>query len=376
MQTNDKPETRRSTRLAFLVAGFGIACWAPLVPLAKERLGLDDGVLGALLLCLGLGSIVAMLTTGALSARFGSRPIIIVGGLGLAVFLPTLTIASTPTGLAIALALFGASLGSLDVAMNVHAVEVQKSAGRPLLSGFHAMYSVGGFAGPLIVTVLFYFKITPFAAMTVCSLLMIATLGAARSGLITTTQKDDAPLFALPRGVVLLIAALAAITYLVEGAVLDWGALLLITRNVLQTDQAGFGYMLFALAMTVGRLYGDFLVSKLGDKATLLWGGVMAISGFVLILIGPWLLTALPGFLLAGFGVSNVVPVLFRYAGSQTIMPSNLAVAAITTIAYAGVLIGPAIVGFVAQHLGLTTSFWMLALLLCAIPASAKRITQ
>jgi MFS family permease len=164
MHTNDTPKTRHSTRLAFLVAGFGIACWAPLIPLAKARLGLDDALLGILLLFLGVGSIIAMLSTGALSARFGARPIIICGGLGLALLLPILAVASTPFELAAALALFGASLGSLDVAMNIHAVEVQNDAERPLLSGFHAMYSVGGFAGPLVVTSMFYFQMTPLAS--------------------------------------------------------------------------------------------------------------------------------------------------------------------------------------------------------------------
>jgi predicted MFS family arabinose efflux permease len=157
----DRPETRLATRLAFLVAGFGLAAWAPLVPYARERVGVDDGMLGLLLLSLGLGSLVAMPMTGILSARFGSKPIIVSGALGMVLFLPLLTVADTPISLGLALLAFGASLGSLDVAMNIHAVEVEKAAHSPLMSGFHALFSIGGFAGALLMTFLLMLQTPP-----------------------------------------------------------------------------------------------------------------------------------------------------------------------------------------------------------------------
>src|SRR5690606_13569190 len=143
----DRPATRTATRLAFLVAGFGMACWAPLVPFAKLRVGVEDGELGLLLLCIGLGSISAMIATGPISARLGSKPVIVAGGLALAATLPFLALAATPVALGAALFVFGGALGSIDVAMNIHAVEVERAAARPLMSGFHALFSIGGFAG-------------------------------------------------------------------------------------------------------------------------------------------------------------------------------------------------------------------------------------
>ena len=128
MVSSDRPATRLATRLSFLVAGFGIACWAPLVPFAKVRLDLDDGTLGILLLCIGIGSVAAMMAAGSLSARYGSRPVILVGGFGLAVMLPILPVAPTTALQGISLLIFGAALGALDVAMNVHAVEVERAA--------------------------------------------------------------------------------------------------------------------------------------------------------------------------------------------------------------------------------------------------------
>lgn len=376
MQSADRPETRLATRLAFLIAGFGLACWAPLVPFAKARLGVDDGVLGILLLCLGLGSVAAMLATGMLSARYGSKPIIIAGGLGLALTLPILTIASTPFTLGITLAVFGASLGSLDVAMNIHAVEVEKGAGRPLMSGFHALFSIGGFIGSLLVTLLLSVHAGPLVATLLSSALMVLAMVVAWPRLLRTVPSEDAPLFAIPRSFVLLLAVLAAITFLVEGAILDWSALLLTTQGRVEASHGGLGYMLFAIAMTAGRLAGDTITAKLGDRAIMLWGGLVAVAGFVVLLLSPIAILAMSGFLLIGLGASNIVPVLFRKGGTQTVMPAGLAVAAITICGYAGVLIGPASVGFVANHVGLPGSFWMLAILLCAAPLCAGIVTR
>lgn len=147
MSFANSASTRLATRLSFLVSGFGLACWGPLVPFAKERLAVDEGVLGLLLICLGIGSILAMMATSALIARFGSRPIIVAGGFGLVLTLPWLAIAPTPVTLGASLLLFGALLGSLEVAMNSHAIEVERAASRPLMSGFHALFSIGGFVG-------------------------------------------------------------------------------------------------------------------------------------------------------------------------------------------------------------------------------------
>src|SRR6202453_593718 len=138
---------RLSTRLAFVAAGFGVACWAPMVPFAKTRCHLSDATMGLVLLLLGAGSIVAMPLAANLSGRFSSKPVVLSGGVGLALTLPLLSIVASPIALGVALFAFGASLGSLDVAMNLHAVEVERVSDKPLMSGFHALFSVGGFLG-------------------------------------------------------------------------------------------------------------------------------------------------------------------------------------------------------------------------------------
>jgi predicted MFS family arabinose efflux permease len=259
--------------------------------------------------------------------------------------------------------------------MNVHAIEVERAAQRPLMSGFHAMWSVGGLAGSALLTFLLSIRFSTLVGTMLCAALMAGAMIVAWPRLLRATRRADGPLFALPRGIVLALAVLAAITFLVEGAVLDWSALVLTEDGLVSTAQGGLGYVLFSIAMTAGRLSGDAVTARVGDRATLFWGGLLSVSGFVVLLTAPFAALALAGFVLIGLGASNIVPVLFRRAGDQRVMPAGMAVAAITTIAYAGVLAGPAAVGFVAQGVGLPMAFWMLAALLVVVPLSARPVT-
>jgi len=373
--TANRPDTRLATRLAFLVAGFGVACWAPLVPFAKQRLQVDDGTLGLLLLCLGVGSIAAMLLAGVVNSRHGSRPIILAGGFGLAVLLPLLAVAGSPVSLGLTLLGFGAALGSLDVAMNIHAVEVERAAVKPLMSGFHALFSVGGFIGATLITFLLSSNIDPIASTLFASVLMAIAMAFAAPRLLRASHSENAPLIVAPHGIVLLLAALALVMFLVEAAILDWSALLVTGKGLVSEAGGGLGYSIFAIAMTAGRFGGDFVSTRVGDRAILFWGGLATIGGFALVLSAAIASLSMSGFLLIGLGASNIVPVLFRRAGAQRAMPAGLAVAAITTAGYAGNLVGPAAIGFVAKAVGLPVAFWLLAALVGAVVLSARAVT-
>lgn len=377
----NRPATRLATRLAFLAAGFSLSCWAPLVPYARARLGVDDATLGLLLLCLGIGSVVAMPATAPLSARYGTRPVILGGGLGMALALPALATVDSLAGAAAALLLFGASLGTLDVAMNVHAVEVERDADRPLMSGFHGLFSVGGFAGSGGMTLLLAAGLAPWAAACLGAALVLVMLALAAPRLLRArpvtagAEGKRAPLFVRPRGIVALLGVLALVTFLAEGALLDWGALLMTDHRGVSPTQAGLGYTLFSLAMMAGRLTGDRVVAALGGRRVMLWGGLTAIAGLAVLLLAPqtpsgvWL--AFAGFPLIGAGAANLVPVLFSAAGRQRVMPPALAVAGMTAIGYAGMLGGPALIGFIARGMGLPTAFALLTALMALVPLSA-----
>lgn len=371
----DQSATRLATRLAFFVAGFAVACWAPLVPFAKERLMVNDAVLGVLLLCLGVGSILAMTLTGIINARYGSKPMILAACLGLTAILPLLPLARTPLELASFLFLFGASLGSLDVAMNIHAVEVERAAGRSLMSGFHALYSIGGFVGAGFMTFLLSVHFGAFASTLTGAVLMLIATVFIRPRLLHGGRTESSHVSVIPRGIVWLLSVLTAITFLAEGAVLDWSALLMTSTRLVTDARGGLGYMLFSVAMTTGRLFGDAVVGRIGDRNTLFWGSILAAAGFACVAAASVAPVAMLGFVLIGAGASNIVPVLFRRAGAQTVMPPGLAVAAISTCGYAGILVGPAAVGFIAKLSSLPAAFWMLAGLLGVVTVAARKVT-
>lgn len=354
-----------------------MAAWAPLIPFVKAQLGVSDGQLGLLLLCLGVGSIIAMPVTGYLSAQKGPRGMILLGGYLLVGLLPVLMLAPTATALGAALFVFGAALGTIDVSMNIHGAEVERREARPMMSGFHAMWSVGGIAGAGSMTGLLTLGLTPLQAALVGAVIAGAAMIGATPRLMTMRPTEaGGPAFALPRGIVLVIAGLTAIVFLTEGAILDWGALLTVERELLPKAQAGLGFMLFSIAMTVGRLTGDWLVARIGGLAALLWGGLVVMLGLALIVMGPGLILSMLGFLLVGAGAANLVPVLFSAAGRQKIMPPALAIAAVTTTGYAGILMGPALIGFVAQGVGLPLAFGGLIVLMVAVPLAASHVMR
>ena len=366
---------RLATRLAFFTAGFSMACCAPLFPFIKANVGADERQFGVLLLCFGLGSIIAMPVTGLVAARRGPRSMVMLGGFGLIIFLPALAIAETPFILGTALFLFGASLGTIDVAMNVHGVEVEYQEKRSLMSSFHAQFSIGGLFGAGLMTLLLSMGVSLIiAAFIGATVVLMAMLLTIRRLLFVSAVEQH--LFVFPRGIVLLLALLAAIMFLVEGAVLDWGALLVIDRQLAAPQNAGVGYILFSAAMVIARLTGDRIVSVFGEFWILIAGGIVTILGISVILLSSLPLVALVGFVLIGLGAANLVPIFFSAAGRQKVMPASLAIASVTTTGYAGVLIGPAMIGFTADITSLSIAFWLLALLIGFVPLTAYLVAK
>jgi MFS family permease len=367
---------QHSTRMAFFIAGFAIAAWAPLVPYAKARLAVGEATLGLLLLCLGIGSVLTMPLTGLLVARYGCRRVIWLATLFICGTLPFLAIASTIPTLALVLLVFGAGIGTVDVAVNIQAIIVEKATGRPLMSGFHGMFSVGGIVGAGGVSLLLSGGVEPFAAMLVVAGLIIVALLALGRWLLPYGSERDTPLFVRPRGIVLFVGLLCLICFLAEGSILDWGAVFLHSVRQVPVAEAGWGFTIFSIAMTICRLTGDRIVLALGGTRILVLGGLLAAGGLALAVLAPWLPVALLGFAIVGVGAANIVPVLFSSAGKQTLMPTNLAVAAITIFGYAGHLMGPALIGFVAEITSLSLALLGIAVLFLLVTASARRVPQ
>jgi predicted MFS family arabinose efflux permease len=360
---------QNATRAAFLVTGLGMSAWAPLVPFAKARAGVGDGSLGLLLLCLGAGSICAMPFAGAFAGRAGARAAILASGVVIAAILPVLAVADSVIVLGLALFVFGAALGMIDVAMNLLAVVVERASGRAMMSGFHGLFSLGGILGAVVVSALLSLGLPPLGATLTISLAIAVLLLVSARHLLSEGRDASTPPFAIPRGPVVIIGLLCFIVFLAEGAMLDWSALVLTTLKGADPAHGGLGYAAFSVAMTTGRLTGDRVVQKLGSYRVVLLGSVCAAAGFVLAVLLPGTSGALAGFVLIGLGASNIVPVLFTATGRQTVMPPNLAIAAVTGIGYLGILAGPALIGFVAHGVGLAGAFLLVGALLLVVAA-------
>lgn len=333
---------------------------------------MDDAMLGLVLLCLGAGSILAMPLTGVLASRQGCQRVMVASTAMMCAMLPLLAFAASPAALGIALFVFGAGMGAMDCAMNMQAVVVERESGRAMMSGFHAFYSIGGFVGAALMTALLSggFMLWSATSLAMFGIVLLAVFSARfwRADRVTAGGAS----FAWPHGVVLLIGLFAFVLFLAEGAILDWSAVFLTEVRQVDAAHAGSGFVAFSLTMTVMRLLGDRLVERMGRLRTIIVGSMCAAAGLLLASWAPHWPTTLFGFALVGLGCANVVPVLFSMTGQQRVMPEGLAVAAVTTLGYAGILAGPALIGVIAHASSLVVAFLCVAAALVGVAISAR----
>lgn len=370
-------KARASTFFSFLLCGIAVSAWAPMVPLAKQRAGLNEAELGLILLAMGAGAIFTMPVIGPLIQKKGSRTIILISSIITAGILPILAIVDTPVLLALSLFVFGSAIGSLDVAMNAQAVVVQDQVKRHIMSSFHGMFSVGGLIGAMLFGLLVYLKFSPFIAAVLIAVVLIAgALVYIKNLLDHPVQEEKAGfVFQLPKGPVVILGLFCFITFLAEGALLDWSALFLRDDRGFSISMAGSGYAVFSVSMAIMRFSGDNLVHKYGPNFIVFWGATLAAAGLLISVIFPWQAVSIIGFLLIGIGAANIVPVLFSSAGKADPSSPGMALAAVTTMGYAGQLAGPALIGFVAHLSSLPIALGSLAgpLLLVALSFGFRR---
>lgn len=363
---------QHSTRLLFLLAGFSAAAWASLVPVAKAATGVNEGQLGLVLLCLGIGSLLAMPVSGVVSTRHGCRKVLMVCGVALCACLPLLASVQNVFTLAAALFFFGAMIGTFDCVMNIQAVIVERDSKRPLMSGFHGFFSLGGLLGAATTSAIMDLGVSPFATVSAIALAGVLLLMLIRRHVLPYGNPAEGPPFALPRGEVLFLGMLCMTVFLVEGSMMDWSAVMLTENHGMPVAQAGYGFAAFSLTMTFGRLTGDRIVARVGRRSVVTVGGLLAMGGILLATLVPLWQAALLGYAMVGLGCSNIVPVLFTAVGRQTSMPQSVAVPAMSTLGYAGVLAGPAAIGFIAHHSSLPMAFLLVAALMLFVAISGR----
>ena len=352
-----------AARAFFFIGGFGTATWAPLVPLLRERLMVGDDVLGMLLLCIGVGSLLTMPLSGALAMRLGCRRVVMTAAI---LFAAILLLVSCVDALSLAVPIvliFGAVMGCIDVVVNIVAVLVEKGIGRRIMSGMHAFWSLGGFVGAGLYGVwVGLLGLTPFQSTAIAAGLILLLTAVYGRHLIPYGGGGGA-LLALPRGLIVFVGMTAFIAFLSEGAVMDWGGVYLTTVRGMDLALAGTGYSVFSAAMLTMRFLGDRVVQRIGALLVAVGGALLAFGGILLVMFAPVDALLYAGFFAIGIGSANIVPVFFSLMGRQNVMPVSAAVSAVSTMGYLGILAGPAAIGFVSSLTTLQTAFAMLAAL-------------
>lgn len=349
----------------FFIAGLTFASWASRIPDIKTKLQLTEAGLGAVLFALPVGQLVSLPLSGWLTSRFGSRQMLIGAAILFPLTLLLLALAATTWQLIAALFFFGLWANLINIAMNTQAVGVEKMYGRSIMASFHGLWSLAGFTGAAIGSLFVSADISPLLHFSiVCALTGLLVFTFYKNTLPNSFESNGAqPLFVKPDRRILMLGLIAFCCMVCEGAMADWSGVYF--QKVVQTPVAytTLGFVAFMGTMATGRFLGDKLVTKFGVKNILQISGVLIAAGLMTLVLLPFTATAIAGCLLVGFGVSCVVPVIFSLAGKSTGMSPGLALAAVSTISFLGFLIGPPLIGFIAQAASLRWSFTIIAAL-------------
>ena len=358
-----------ATRAIFFVSGFGAASWAPLVPVLRERLAIGDDLLGVLLLCIGIGSLLVMPVAGVLAERIGCRRVLIVSAVLYAASLLSICFVSSFWMAVPVIFFFGGLMGCMDVVMNIAAVIVEQGIGRRIMSGMHGFWSLGGFVGAGLYGVWVGLAgLTAFQSTLIAAVLMLALTAVFGRHLIPYGGGGGGSLIAIPHGIVAFVGVTAFIAFLSEGAVMDWSGVYLTAVRGMDLSLAGVGFSVFSGAMLLMRFLGDHVIQRIGQFPVAVGGALLAFVGILLVMFAPLNTLLYLGFFAIGIGSANIVPVFFSLMGRQSVMPVGTAVSAVSTMGYLGILAGPAAIGFVSAQTNLMTAFGMIAAL-CIVQA-------
>jgi len=365
-----------ATALCFFSLGFSTAAWAPLIPYAQQRLLLNHADFGLLLLCAGVGSMLAMPLAGRMASKFGCRAVLAVILAAFLFILPALAISPTSLMMAITLFFFGASAGALGVTVNIQAAQIEKLMDKSLMSGFHGVCSLGGLVGVLGMTTLMGFGLAPLTGALVVSVMLLAIAMLAipfcLGGQSSTTEETNTATAkpakkALPTFAILGIGLICFVSFLSEGAAMDWSGIYLATQFNVPAAHTGLAYSFFAGLMVLGRFSGHLIIQSLGEKTTILLSALLAAAGLFMVIFAPVWQVVLTGYAILGLGSANIVPLMFSRAGRQKSIASHVALSYVSVFAYTGSLIGPALVGFGSEIIGLRLVFTVIAVALMSI---------
>lgn len=371
---------RRAYRLAvsclFFLQGLCFASWASRISSIQQSLNLTDARLGLVLLALPIGSILGLPLAGWLVTRFGSRRIAANALLLYSLLLLEIGFSDNISLLIGVLVVFGMAGNIANIAINTQAVGVEAQYGRNIMASFHGLWSLAGFTAAGIGNFMIGHSIVPFKHFILVTAVILAALAAAFSYLLPDEKKNSAVkqrIFVKPDRPLLMLGLIAFCCMICEGAMFDWSGVYF--RKVVQADKdwIGAGFTAFMCTMATGRFLADWVAHRIGLRKTLQLSGILIALGLGLAVLLPYLLPAIIGFLIVGFGVSSVVPMVYSEAGKSRTMSPGMALAAVSSIGFIGFVIGPPLIGIIAGVSSLRISLLIIAFIGLTVAAIARR---
>jgi MFS family permease len=358
--------SRIAVKLVFFINGFIHANLAARFPRVQELFSIDNGTLGFVLLSSSVGALFAMPFTGWLIIRNGSRRITIFSVFLYCIFVPLVPLMPGIIGLVILFFIMGLTAGMLDVSMNSQAVMVEKIHEKPIMTSFHALFSIGMVAGAFCGALFVKLEATLFMHLSTVVALSIAGAAWARYHLIHDKPKEkevDGPAFRLPNAAMVSIGVIAFCCMLGEGAMADWSTNYMENIAKAPAALAPIGLSAFALAMTIGRFFGDSARLKLGDRKLMVMCGLVSIFGILIMLAFNDPYSVIAGLFIIGIGLSSIVPIAYSIAGNSKNLPPGVGLAMVTTVGYSGFLFGPPLIGLLANWQSLRIALMLVAVL-------------
>jgi len=347
----------------FFVSGFGFSTWASRIPTIQQQLHLNKAQLGAVLFALPIGLMATLPLTGVLLSRRDSRRIMMIGALFFNLMLCGIGFATQTWQLVIALLCFGCSRNLMNISVNAQSIGVQALYDRSIIARFHAVWSLAGFGGAALGSMMVSLGVSPAWHFLLVGVVLTGLCVYAYPGTLPQRPKarERRPWFALPDKTLAKYGLISFASMACEGTMFDWSGIYFREAVHASAKVATIGFVVYMTAMTLGRLTGDRLANRFGIRTMLTYSGVLIGTGLLLATLLPFPLTAGLGFILTGFGVSCVIPMVFSMAGRSAGMSSGSAIASVSTVGYLGFLIVPPLVGSVAQLAGMRGAYGMMA---------------
>jgi MFS family permease len=348
----------------FFFVGLCFSSWAARIPDIQAKFQLSEGQLGTLLLFLPLGSVIGLPIAGWSVHQFGSRRVIMIGSFAYAMTLPLIGLAPTTWLIIPVLILYGMLGNIMNISLNTQALNLEDKMGKSILASFHGLWSMAGFSGAGIGAGMIFFGVGPTLHFAVVMLLSIGIIFSAQKFIIKEEKvaKGGGMVIKKPDDLLLRISMIAFLAMMAEGCLFDWSGVYF--KKVVQAEPTwiALGYVVFMGSMATGRFLTDRVTNRFGKVTVIQCSGLLIFIGLVIAVIWPTVLMATIGFLVVGFGVASLIPVSYSIAGRSKLYSPSVALALVSTISFFGFLIGPPLIGFIADLFDLKVSFLLVAL--------------